>query len=193
MLEKIEDRRRRGRQRVRWLDGITDSMDMRLSRFWEVVKNREAWSATANGVTNSWTQLSDWTSTWYMVKKLKFLSLLYVASIQNFRAIFFKLLKIYIYLSIWLSQILVVHAGSSVSHGIFHRGTQTLELWPRLSCFMACRILVPGPGIKSTSPALRGRFLTTGPNREVPKTVLFKTVHIVFSGIQRWVCSWVLQ
>ena len=59
MLEKIEDRRRRGRQRVRWLDGITDSMDMRLSRFWEVVKNREAWSATANGVTNSWTQLSD--------------------------------------------------------------------------------------------------------------------------------------
>ena len=53
MLEKIEDRRRRGRQRVRWLDGITDSMDMRLSRFWEVVKNREAWHAVVHVVTES--------------------------------------------------------------------------------------------------------------------------------------------
>ena len=59
MLGKIEGRRKRGRQRMRWLDSITDSKDTSLSKLWEIVKDREVWRATVHEVTKSWTQMSD--------------------------------------------------------------------------------------------------------------------------------------
>ena len=104
MLGKMEDRRRRGQQRMRWLDGIPDSTDMNLSKLQETVKDRGAWRSAVPGVTKSWTQLSRWTTTSSVIRERSVVHLLDVG--QSYPDIWFIWLSPNIFLSTYDSLLL---------------------------------------------------------------------------------------
>ena len=114
MLGKIEGRRRRGQQRMRWLDGVTDLMDMSLSKLWEMATNREAWSAAVHEVEKSWTRLVNWTTT----KRVAHILASFIFFLYKFLSIYFWFPWIFIALR---TLSLVVESGgcSSLWCGVF--------------------------------------------------------------------------
>ena len=116
ILEKVEGSRRTGWQRMSWLDGITDSADMSLSTLWEIVKDREVWCTTVHRVTNSQTQLSNWTTTGILHLLLCLLSLilasitLFMSDQQKYISYLFTNATNTCFLLRALHQILCVHA-----------------------------------------------------------------------------------